>query len=226
MNLSDFPDEIIFEILRYSRPKDLPQVLSVCRRFNRLQLNATAEVFKNVNESTLSKVLRRAVSHRDFYCQPYSLTLIKNIITVGAPINKRDGWGRTPLYLAVERIDMRKSTDIVELLLSAGARVDYKDRQGLTPLHIAAFAPNAKALDLMIESHEKRFNNTKCVEYKDSMGATPLHYAAEANCAQCMFLLVAKKASLDAQDYYGRGIIDYTDKDSDFYDLIRPLVVA
>lgn len=48
-------------------------------------------------------------------------------------INRQDGKGRTPLYLATRRFDF----DAIETLLDAGADPRIADRWGRTPIRLA-----------------------------------------------------------------------------------------
>ncbi len=61
------------------------------------------------------------------------LSKAKDFINKGADVNIKNGDGKTPLHIAVEK----NYEDIVRLLLQKNADLNTKDNNGNTPLHIA-----------------------------------------------------------------------------------------
>lgn len=62
-------------------------------------------------------------------------------------ISRKDNYGRTPVYWAVNR----GHREMVELLLEHGARVNFKDRSMLTALHIAVIGQNRDIVSVLLE---------------------------------------------------------------------------
>lgn len=75
-----------------------------------------------------------------------SVAVAKRLLSAGAgPIDARDEWGRTPLFIAAERNDVA----LVQTLLEAGANASIANEQGFTPLSCAerrGFAELARVL--------------------------------------------------------------------------------
>ncbi|KAH6809715.1 acyl-CoA binding protein 2 [Perilla frutescens var. frutescens] len=73
-------------------------------------------------------------------------TLLK-CIESGAPLNLKDGEGRTPLHWAVDR----GHVNITALLLKRNADVNAKDKEGQAALHYAAVCERADIAKLLVE---------------------------------------------------------------------------
>ena len=86
----------------------------------------------------------------------------------GVDVNAKDGFGRTPLYLAAE--NGRKQ--VAELLIAEGADVNAKN--GFTPLHRAAYKGHKEIAELLIAKGAD-------VNAKTNNGTTPLDRATMPN---------------------------------------------
>jgi len=84
-------------------------------------------------------------------------------------IDTPDKYGRTALYLAVERGQARA----VEILLAARARHEAKTKEGWTPLHAAAFHGQVQCITLLLQAQAD-------INAKEKHGCTPLMMAASS----------------------------------------------
>ena len=108
--------------------------------------------------------------------------------THGRFISRKDNYGRTPLYWAVNR----GHQDMVELLLEQGALVNFKDRSKLTALHIAVIGQSREAVSLLLE-------HGACIEAKGETGDTdtPLVRAILVNSREITQELLEQGARVD-----------------------------
>jgi ankyrin repeat protein len=154
-------------------------------------------------------------------------TLLSKLLTAGAAVNKRDSWGRSPLWIAGEtgqlacvqllvevgsELDaVSKSgksalhvavgaghVDVVKYLIDKGADVDRTDHSGRTPCHFAAFKGIVPVLELLFK-HKARYS------WRDSEGLTPVHLAVQQTdnllAIEC---LLQHGASPHTPDYNGK----------------------
>jgi ankyrin repeat protein len=91
---------------------------------------------------------------------------VKHCLAVGADVNVKDLYGRTPLHRAA----MRGHKEIVELLIAAGAEVNAKNKKSATPLHSTALFGHKEIAELLITKGAD-------VNAKDKDGETPLDWA-------------------------------------------------
>lgn len=68
------------------------------------------------------------------------------LIELGADVNQRAGWGRTPLMMAAAT----NQPPLARMLLEAGADVNARDVNGMTALHAAASSNCADMLELLV----------------------------------------------------------------------------
>ncbi|KUL85866.1 hypothetical protein ZTR_07323 [Talaromyces verruculosus] len=103
-------------------------------------------------------------------------------------ISRKDNYGRTPLYWAVNN----GHREMVELLLEHGARVNFKDRSMLTALHIAVIGQNRDIVRVLLE-HGAR------IEAKGETGDTdtPLVRAILVNSREITEELLQQGARVD-----------------------------
>jgi ankyrin repeat protein len=64
-----------------------------------------------------------------------NLNLIKDLITLGANLDWKDGYDYTALHTAARY----GQVEIVRMLIDAGSDVNLQNDRGCTPLHLAAF---------------------------------------------------------------------------------------
>jgi len=96
----------------------------------------------------LGPLLHQVVHKGDVECAE---ELLRN----GADPNLRDGWGRTPLHLCFDNIQIYPTDmGMLMLLLEHGADPNAQDRFGYTPLHMAVNAGNLEAVEMLL-AHDK-----------------------------------------------------------------------
>ena len=107
----------------------------------------------------------------------------------------KDRYGRTELFLAVEKNDIQRINEI----LQQGHPPDMQSCSGQTPLHYAArFSGDGLALELLIDSGHS-------VDLPDGKGWTPLHYGTYyANTVSVRVLLMMGACPL-TRDCIGRS---------------------
>ncbi|XP_068447165.1 NF-kappa-B inhibitor zeta [Clinocottus analis] len=71
--------------------------------------------------------------------------IVHDLLTLGAQINTRDHWGRSPLHLCAERGHRLSLQSIWRTLKGSGQPIDIEmfNYDGLTPLHAAVMSHNA-----------------------------------------------------------------------------------
>jgi len=149
------------------------------------------------------------------------LSLLKELISAGQPINVFDISHRTPLHLAVSGghfdcvewllksgadpdsqargedhsspLHQVKDDAVCDLLLQWKANVNAKDGWGYTPLHIAAKDGHKLVVQNLL-SHGARLNTP------DDMKRTPLHLAAQAGRLAICKILVRAGANVRLYD--------------------------
>ena len=92
--------------------------------------------------------------------------VLRELLAAGAPTERRDKAGRTPLSNAV----ISENPEITEVLLAAGAEVDATDNDGFTPLHHATRHHSAALALLLLRAGAR-------VDAGDKFGNTPLSNA-------------------------------------------------
>ena len=111
-------------------------------------------------------------------------------------VHDRDGYGNTPLHLAVERPG--GTVEVVETLIQAGANVNASNAKGATPLHQSVYSNNLEIVTALIESGAD-------VDARAQRGRTPLHvlsYTDNPNLA-ILTALVSKGADVNAREEGG-----------------------
>lgn len=89
---------------------------------------------------------------------------IKILLLLGADIEARAYFGRTPLHLVVVKNERDSHFEVISLLLEAKANVDAKDELEETPLHILVeHNSDARTLELLLsykpDLSAKDYNN-------------------------------------------------------------------
>lgn len=107
----------------------------------------------------------------------------------GACINRRDKFGRSPLWFASCYSD---KTDMVRLLLDRGAWISSTDfEMGRSPLHQAAWNGNIDIATLLLDKHAS-------IDIGDRAGLRPLHLAIERDHLDMIKLLLERGADVNA----------------------------
>ena len=91
----------------------------------------------------------------------------------GVSIDTRDGYGRTPLFLAVRD---NEEPEVTEKLLESESNPNLRDSEGRTPLHMVVLSRKDKDIVKGIMKH--LFEHGADVGARDEEGDTPLHAAA------------------------------------------------
>eukprot|EP01132_Coremiostelium_polycephalum_P000568 gene568-713_t len=123
------------------------------------------------------------------------ITLVQQLITLGANVHATDLLGRTPFHAAVKKNDLW----LVEILRAAGADIGVKDGERNTPLHLAASQGAVKLADYLVAHGAK-------AQVENQQGETPLYLAAiHADQTLSEQLLKIFQFHLNCQDGQGNG---------------------
>jgi protein-disulfide isomerase len=117
---------------------------------------------------------------------------LRRAAAVGADIDARDAWGRTPLIVALQQ----RQAAAVALLIELGAGVALTDAWGRTPLLVATQLKNTPAVRLLLARGAD-------VDRANKNDITPLIAAAQTGNLDAMTLLLAARAALDRTDNLG-----------------------
>jgi len=114
------------------------------------------------------------------------IALVKLLLSHGANVNAKDGFGQTPLFKAL----YTGHIDVMELLIDHGADVNAKNKMdGGTVLHDAAYDGDLESVKFLV-SHGAD------VHTRDFDGETPLHKAALSRCQDIVDYLTLHGADL------------------------------
>lgn len=94
-------------------------------------------------------------------------TLLSKLLTAGAAVNKRDSWGRSPLWIAGETGQLA----CVQLLVEVGSELDAVSKSGKSALHVAVGAGHVDVVKYLIDKGAD-------IDRADHNGRTPCHFAA------------------------------------------------
>ena len=150
---------------------------------------------------------------------------VRLLVARGADIERANGYGRTPLVLAVRE---RGGPAVVEALLDLGAKVDAADTYGDTALGLAAWRGTADVVSLLLKRNASvpidgaqgqqwlRWAVSKAVPELFSRmvqegadlsieqgGRTLLHAAAEGGSAPIVEVLLSKRLDINRKDANG-----------------------
>lgn len=70
---------------------------------------------------------------------------VETFLLIGADINAKDAFGKTPLIIATEGGHL----DIVKTLLNNDAKINERDKNGWTALRVARDNGNAEAIEIL-----------------------------------------------------------------------------
>jgi len=185
----------------YSRDGWLPSVIAILLiavmiipTTIALTSGATKEPIAEQKEKS-TKSLHEAAADGD-------IELVKSLISKGADVNERGGWGNTPLHHACRK----GHAEVAKLLISKGAYVnarsgnapstsgDLPSRSGMTPLHYAAASGDKQTVKLLLSKGAD-------INAKNTGGMTPLFEAMKSPAAarkEIVELLMAKGAKVPA----------------------------
>ncbi len=111
---------------------------------------------------------------------PKNTEVIKVLIAGGADVNQKDGNGRVPLMIFLmncsSAIGLWSYSSIgVQYLLAAGADCNYRDETGSTPLMKAAFIPDRRSCELLLQyGADPEMRDTSERRACDCVGLIPL----------------------------------------------------
>ncbi|XP_014768062.1 uncharacterized protein LOC106867648 [Octopus bimaculoides] len=117
--------------------------------------------------SILHLVLELAEKEEDVWDDVQQI--FEKLLAFGAPVNKQDRFGRTPLHLAVS---CGQSSQIVKQLIEKGSKVDKQDNAGCTALMIAFLVTHYDIIDIVTHLLDSNCQ----VNLRDQNGCTALHY--------------------------------------------------
>jgi ankyrin repeat protein len=114
--------------------------------------------------------------------------MVRYLLTRGASVNVRAGYGQTPLTAAIlgavfTRGPEGDRDDTVHALLDGGADVDLPGESGWTPLMTAVFQGDANLVQLLIRKGAD-------LAIRDAKGKTALDYADEREARELRNILV------------------------------------
>ena len=128
--------------------------------------------------------------------------VILRLIAGGAPVNRDNLRGRTPLHAAV----LQNSADAVEVLVDNGSDVSAQDKDGFTPLMLAAASP-ADIRDF--ESKCELIVRPSSVDLRNKERKSAMHYAALSGLVSLAKMLISHNCSLDVADSRERTPLHY-----------------
>ncbi|MDD3927615.1 MAG: ankyrin repeat domain-containing protein, partial [bacterium] len=77
--------------------------------------------------------------------------ILQALIDKGADINRKDGYGRTALHIAIEK----QEVESVRILLERRADINIKDNRNRTPTQIAVTRDNIRIIELLLKAGVK-----------------------------------------------------------------------
>eukprot|EP00339_Tiarina_fusa_P026884 CAMPEP_0117079938 /NCGR_PEP_ID=MMETSP0472-20121206/56418_1 /TAXON_ID=693140 ORGANISM="Tiarina fusus, Strain LIS" /NCGR_SAMPLE_ID=MMETSP0472 /ASSEMBLY_ACC=CAM_ASM_000603 /LENGTH=337 /DNA_ID=CAMNT_0004807407 /DNA_START=42 /DNA_END=1055 /DNA_ORIENTATION=- len=108
-----------------------------------------------------------------YACFYKHMDIVTYLVNAGAPVDVKNGSGRTPISWAVEK----KAYDIVAFLLESEADPSIADRNGIAPLHIAAKSGDYKMVETLLSINTETEEWTK-LNAKTNEGFTAASFAA------------------------------------------------
>ncbi|XP_015913547.2 uncharacterized protein [Parasteatoda tepidariorum] len=114
------------------------------------------------------------------------------LINQGVNPKARDGFGRTPLHIAI----LKGYEEIAMFLIAKGADIEAKDYSGRTPLDIAVYRGEKDIAELLIERRAD-------IEDKETHGYTPLHIAVNRGDKVAVELLISRGDYIEARNLRG-----------------------
>lgn len=163
--------------------------------------------------------------------------LLKLLITAGAKVNIKNGYGRNALIEAVSS----KSLNKVKFLLKNGALINRRSEGfgGVSPISVAAFDVNLEMVQLLIDNgadvsitdstgdtvllkailSEKSYDIIKLlikngadVNKANNDKGTPLMKAAQYNLPEIVKLLLDSGAKNEGRDFFGKTALNYAEE--------------
>jgi ankyrin repeat protein len=131
-----------------------------------------------------------------------NLPEVERLLSVGAEVNARDRYGRTPLHWAC----YHGHVQVVKELREHGADIDAKDSDGNTPLPYACTMGHVSVVIELLSLNDSNGTTSRGanIEAKDNAGHTPLHSASWNGHLPVVKALLSGGADILACDIYGQ----------------------
>lgn len=136
------------------------------------------------NGTNVNQVNKHGISSLDLAVVSDQYSIVQILLNNQADVNFRDKDCSTPLYKAVEDVEM------VEVLLKNGAYLHCRNQFGFTPLIAAVEKGNAMAVEILLK-------NGADVNFKPDLDITPLYVAALTRNIDVIALLFKYGADID-----------------------------
>ena len=95
-----------------------------------------------------------------------NLSLVRDLITLGANLNWQDDYGRTALH----HCGQYDHIDIARMLIEAGVDVNIQHSRGWTPLHVFTFYNHSRIVKMLLDAGADK-------TIQDDYGRIPYEFA-------------------------------------------------
>lgn len=145
--------------------------------------------------------------HEAMYANLATETVLSLLESDNSMIEERNGWGMTPLNLAV----LRGKEAVVQALLRKGAKIDTQHRNGWTPLIMALIVKHYSIFNSLI-SHLQVEGDTAVLDRQDDEGKTALIHLCSnisPDTSESIRKILALNPRIDIIDHEGRTALHY-----------------
>lgn len=131
----------------------------------------------------------------------YGIVSFRPLLFVGADVNCRDQFGRTPLHEAA----INNHQESIQLLLDHGAYIDVTDCDDFTPLHRASILGHVGVVRLLLQ-------NNAMINIVTAHGHSALHYAVLNGRKSTTQILLSYNINVNLEDDLGMTALDKAKK--------------
>jgi ankyrin repeat protein len=139
-------------------------------------------------------------------------TFVKQFITFGADKERRDGFGNTPLMLAV----FVNAEDILQILIDEGVDINAKDNRGTTALSLAASQGQTHLVQILIQ-------RGALINLQDDFGDTALIQALSGGRLDTAKKLLESGANTSLKNSDGRTALSIA-ASNEYVDIVELLL--